>query len=76
MSVYRLSPEMYEVVELDELPDSNATAMQRALTDLTGAATVPRVFIAGRCIGGGDETQSAQRSGQLELLLREAGAIL
>ena len=28
---------------------------------LTGASSVPRVFIGGRCIGGGDETAAAHK---------------
>ena len=43
---------------------------------LTGGRTVPRVFINGQCIGGGNETSSAHKSGQLEKKLREAGAIV
>ena len=29
---------------------------------LTGARSVPRVFIDGKCIGGGDETMAAHRN--------------
>ena len=37
---------------------------------------VPRVFIKGECIGGGNETSSAHKSGVLERKLRAAGAIV
>jgi hypothetical protein len=46
---------------------------QAALKDLTGVSTVPRVFIAGKCIGDGDETEAAARDGSLKKLLLDAG---
>ena len=72
------------------------------MKQLTGASSVPRVFIGGSCIGGGDETSAAHRSvaslvskrrvqycyqystlimiisrsGKLEGMLKEAGALL
>ena len=61
------------VMELDARPDGGA--IQAALATLTGGSSVPRVFIAGKFIGGGDDTAAAQRSGQLALLCRAAGAI-
>lgn len=42
---------------------------------LTGARSVPRVFIGGKFLGGGDETASAAKSGKLAKLLQEAGAV-
>ena len=32
------------------------------MKQLTGARSVPRVFIDGKCIGGGDETMAAHRN--------------
>jgi glutaredoxin 3 len=46
------------------------------MKQLTGASSVPRVFIGGQCIGGGDETSAAHKSGKLEGMLQEAGALL
>ncbi|VDD80854.1 unnamed protein product, partial [Mesocestoides corti] len=57
----------YEVVELTTLP--NADAIQDELQKMTGARTVPRVFINGKCIGGADDTVSALKSGLLYTLL-------
>jgi glutaredoxin 3 len=61
------------VVELD-LRDDGA-AFQRALGDLTGATSVPRVFVGGEFVGGGDDTVAAERSGKLAKLCRAAGAL-
>ncbi|CAF5080537.1 unnamed protein product, partial [Rotaria sp. Silwood1] len=35
-----------------------------------------RVFINGKCIGGGDDTMALEKRGDLERLLREAKAIV
>jgi glutaredoxin-related protein len=37
---------------------------------------VPRVFIKGKCIGGGNETSSLHKSKKLGNMLRDAGAIV
>ena len=37
---------------------------------------VPRVFIKGKCIGGGSETKAMHEEGKLEPLLREYNAII
>jgi glutaredoxin 3 len=62
----------YFVVELDE--KENTSAIQDALKIVTGARTVPRVFINQECIGGGDDTVAKHKSGELKELLRKAGA--
>ncbi|CAK0805183.1 unnamed protein product [Prorocentrum cordatum] len=61
----------FEALELDRLPPGEMAAAQRALAQLTGASTVPRVFVGGRCIGGGDDTVRMQKSGELARLLDE-----
>lgn len=35
---------------------------------------VPRVFIGGKCIGGGTETLNLKSAGKMEAILKEAGA--
>ncbi len=42
---------------------------------MTNARTVPRVFIAGQCIGGGDDTERLDKKGDLEKQLKQVGAI-
>ena len=62
-----------EIIELEKRPD--CSEIQSYLRDLTGASSVPRVFIGGRCIGGGDDTAAADANGQLLPLLRQASAL-
>jgi len=57
---------------LDKRDDTDK--MQDLLLALTGARTVPRVFIGGACIGGGSETMTLNSKGQLEEMCRKAGA--
>ena len=68
-----LSPKSYKVIELDERQDGDA--MQDILGQMTGARSVPRVFIAGKCIGGGDDTERLNRDGKLKEMLQQAGAL-
>ena len=42
---------------------------------MTGADTVPRVFIDGECIGGGDDTEELDKQGELEKKLKKADAL-
>ena len=55
--------------ELDSMDDG--AAIQSALA-FTGATSVPRVFIGGKFIGGGDDTVALARSGQLQKLIDAA----
>lgn len=58
----------YEVIELDK--DASGTSMQDVLDIMTGARTVPRVFVGGKCIGGGSETRELYKNGQLATLVQ------
>ncbi|XP_063243006.1 uncharacterized protein LOC134542565 isoform X2 [Bacillus rossius redtenbacheri] len=53
----------YTAVELNELDDGDS--MQAVLGELTGAKTVPRVFVKGECLGGGTDVKQLYESGQL-----------
>ncbi|PRW59393.1 CPYC type [Chlorella sorokiniana] len=61
------------VVELDGRGDGSA--IQDYLMELTGGRSVPRVFIDGQFIGGGDDTDALARNGKLEIMLRDAGVL-
>ncbi len=63
----------YKVIELDEIDNGNE--YQKVLGNMTDARTVPRVFIAGKCIGGGDDTERLDRNGDLEKQLKKVDAI-
>ncbi|GAA6081818.1 glutaredoxin 2 isoform X1, partial [Tachysurus ichikawai] len=58
----------YKVIELDE--HGNGQQLQEALAQMSGAKTVPRVFVNGRCIGGGSDTQQLHEQGKLVPLIR------
>ncbi|EPB74690.1 hypothetical protein ANCCEY_06223 [Ancylostoma ceylanicum] len=45
------------------------------IKSLTGARSVPRVFINQKFFGGGDDTAAAAKNGKLAQLLKEAQAI-
>eukprot|EP00198_Chlamydomonas_reinhardtii_P013662 XP_001702999.1 glutaredoxin, CPYC type [Chlamydomonas reinhardtii] len=68
-----LQPSQYTVIELDGRADMDE--MQDALRELTGARSVPRVFVGGKFLGGGDDTAAAAANGTLKKLLQEAGAL-
>jgi len=55
----------FEVLELDTLPPAQMEDMQQTFAQLTGARTVPRIFIQGQCIGGCDDVMALQQSGKL-----------
>ncbi len=59
--------------QLDQRPDTDV--MQDALLEITGGRSVPRVFINGKFLGGGDDTAAAAANGSLQNLLTEAGVL-
>ncbi|XP_070303749.1 glutaredoxin 2 isoform X5 [Salvelinus sp. IW2-2015] len=59
----------YKVIELDEHNDGRR--LQEALAQMTGARTVPRVFINGNCIGGGSDTKELHQKGKLLPLIEQ-----
>jgi len=63
----------YKIVEIDKIPDGDDYI--GILGKMTGADTVPRVFIGGQCIGGGDDTERLDKKGDLEKKLKEVGAL-
>ncbi|CAI2307899.1 unnamed protein product [Caenorhabditis sp. 36 PRJEB53466] len=60
-------------IEIDERQDTDE--IQDYLGALTGARSVPRVFINGKFFGGGDDTAAGAKNGKLAKLLQEAGAL-
>ncbi|XP_065100391.1 glutaredoxin 2 isoform X2 [Paramisgurnus dabryanus] len=59
----------YKVIELDEHNDGRR--LQETLAQMTGARTVPRVFVNGQCIGGGSDTKQLHQQGKLLPLIEE-----
>jgi len=53
----------YTAIELDNRADGQD--IQDVLNDITGAKTVPRVFLNGECLGGGTDVKKLYDSGEL-----------
>jgi len=68
-----VNPAKIEILEIEKRPD--CSEIQTYLKELTGASSVPRVFIGGKFIGGGDDTERLDRNGELKGLLQAAGAL-
>ncbi|NP_001297932.1 glutaredoxin-1-like [Esox lucius] len=49
--------------------------IQDYLNNITGARTVPRVFIGEECVGGGSDVSALDKSGKLEGMLKSIGAL-
>ncbi|XP_062574627.1 uncharacterized protein LOC134236459 [Saccostrea cucullata] len=64
-----LKREDYEVIEIEN--DPNCVAIQTYMMKKTGARTVPRVFVKGKFIGGGDQVVGKDSSGELKKLLED-----
>eukprot|EP00490_Sorites_sp_Unknown_P007111 CAMPEP_0114674340 /NCGR_PEP_ID=MMETSP0191-20121206/46165_1 /TAXON_ID=126664 /ORGANISM="Sorites sp." /LENGTH=81 /DNA_ID=CAMNT_0001941295 /DNA_START=192 /DNA_END=437 /DNA_ORIENTATION=+ len=64
------------VMEMDqELSGDEMSTLQDHFLKTTGARSVPRVFIDGDCIGGGDDVRSLAERGELKTMLAKAKAI-
>lgn len=55
--------QVYKTIELDDREDMQE--IQDVLGEMTGARTVPRVFLKGTCIGGGSDVKKLYDSGEL-----------
>ena len=51
------------------LPSQDGDELQAALLAMTQQRTVPNVFVAGKHLGGNDDTQEAARNGRLAAML-------
>ncbi|XP_043262360.1 glutaredoxin-C4-like [Colletes gigas] len=54
----------YTAIELDERDDGDE--IQSILSNITGARTVPRVFVDKVCLGGGTDVQKLYDNGELQ----------
>ncbi|CAO1360350.1 unnamed protein product [Diamesa hyperborea] len=57
----------YLTIEIQDRPDCNE--IQDALEEITGARSVPRVFVDGKFIGGGTDVKKMYEDGSLATLL-------
>lgn len=58
----------YTAVELDDRADGYT--IQNILEQMTGARTVPRIFVRGECLGGCSDIKELYNSGKLAEILR------
>ena len=87
---YNIKPENIEIMEIDNDKYCNEIQvkyrsgldylvlrglLQELMAKKTGGRSVPRVFVGGQFLGGGDQTEEADRSGELAGLLEAAGAV-
>ena len=61
-------PKVYEL-DLSTFEGFSAGDVQAELGKMTGATSVPRVFVNGKFIGGGDDTARLAANGQLAKML-------
>jgi len=71
---YKMNPDKFKWLDIDIRSDMDA--IQSQMKQITGGSSVPRVFIGGKFVGGADDTVAAHKSGKLEQMLKEAGALL
>lgn len=62
----------YQLEEIEIM--KNCDKIQDMFLKLTGARTVPRVYIGGKCVGGGTDVFTLHNQGKLKQLAQEAGA--
>jgi glutaredoxin 3 len=62
--VFEKLQKKYTAIELDQRSD--ADEIQSILGEMTGARTVPRVFVKGECLGGGSDVKALYESGKLQ----------
>ncbi|BES91896.1 Glutaredoxin [Nesidiocoris tenuis] len=65
--VFQKLKKSFTAIELDKRDDGDQ--IQGVLGEMTGAKTVPRVFINGECVGGGTDVKALYESGKLEKML-------
>ncbi|XP_066502479.1 glutaredoxin-1 [Hoplias malabaricus] len=73
LSKYKFKAGHLEFVDISGL--DIMSGIQDYLNKITGARTVPRVFIGEKCIGGGSDVSNLDSTGQLEGRLQEIGAL-
>uniref|UniRef100_A0A1B6GJ49 Glutaredoxin-2, mitochondrial n=1 Tax=Cuerna arida TaxID=1464854 RepID=A0A1B6GJ49_9HEMI len=65
--VFNNLKQKYTLIELNKRGDG--ADIQNILGKITGARTVPRVFVNGKCIGGGSDVKALYESGKLQQML-------
>lgn len=74
-SIFGYSPVAQAVLCLQLDQRSDGDSLQDYLLELTGGRSVPRVFVDGQFIGGGDDTARLAANGELKSLLAQKGIL-
>ncbi|XP_036385694.1 glutaredoxin-1 [Megalops cyprinoides] len=73
LSKYNFKAGHLEYIDISGRNDMSQ--IQDYFLEITGARTVPRVFIGEECIGGGSDVAALEKSGKLEGMLQSIGAL-
>ncbi|XP_073680555.1 glutaredoxin-1 [Garra rufa] len=73
LSKYKFKSGHLEWIDISGRSDMGS--IQDHLQQITGARTVPRVFIGEQCIGGGSDVDGLDRTGKLEGMLQAIGSL-
>lgn len=60
--------QQFTAIEIENRNDGDE--IQNVLAEMTGARTVPRVFVKGQSIGGGTDVKRMASSGELQKMLK------
>jgi len=70
---YGINGDKYDIFDID-LDTPDMAEIQAYMGEVTGATSVPRVFIGGNFVGGADGVTELHTSGKLRELLNGIGA--
>ncbi|KAL7854063.1 hypothetical protein AOLI_G00209070 [Acnodon oligacanthus] len=73
LAKYKFKEGHLEFIDISGRDDMGS--IQDYLQQITGARTVPRVFIGEECIGGGSDVSELDRSAKLAGMLQKIGAL-
>ncbi|KAG5835011.1 glutaredoxin-1 [Anguilla anguilla] len=73
LSKYKFKAGHLEFIDISGRNDMSK--IQDYFLEITGARTVPRVFIGEECIGGGSDVAELDKNGKLEGMLLSIGAL-
>ncbi|XP_012726183.2 glutaredoxin-1 [Fundulus heteroclitus] len=73
LSKYPFKPGHLKKIDISGRDDMQS--LQDYLQEITGARTVPRVFIGEECVGGGSDVAALHKSGALRGMLESIGAL-
>ena len=73
MDSYAIEAAKIKIFEIENEPDM--TEIQSYMAQITGARSVPRIFIGGQCIGGGDDIAVLHSAQKLNQILTSSGAL-